>query len=134
MNRTDISNGRSKARIGSTSILIVDDDSLNLKLIDAYLGELGFKNVSLANNGVDAIKKLQMKFDLILLDIGLPDINGIELCIQIRKLPHGKNVPIIAITGFDDEINEECIAAGMNTVIKKPITLTTLKNTINQYI
>lgn len=134
MNRSDIANEESKARISNTKILVVDDDSLNLRLIDSYLKELGFKNVSVVNNGINAIRKLQMKFDLIILDIGLPDINGIELCIHIRKLPHGINVPIIAITGFDEEINEKCIAAGMNTVIKKPITLITLKNTINQYI
>ncbi|MBA3751003.1 MAG: response regulator [Nitrosopumilus sp.] len=130
MNRTDITNEIGKAK----NILIVDDDTLNLKLIDSYLKELGFNNISVASNGIDAITKLQMKFDLILLDIGLPDINGIELCRQIRKLPYGKNVPIIAISAYENEVKEKCIAANMNCYIRKPLTFIKLKNIISEYI
>ncbi len=134
MNRTDIEKGRGKEGTRISNILIVEDDSLNLKIIVSILRELGFTNISVATNGKDAITKIQMKFDLILLDIGLPDMSGIELCLKIRKLHHGKNVPIIAITAFDDEVKEKCRAAGMNYFIRKPLTYITLKNIINQFV
>ena len=101
------------------NILIVDDNQINLLLISEVLKKLNIKFV-LAQNGQIAIDKCkEEKFDIILMDINMPLLNGFETTRLIRN----KNIstPIIALTAFDkEEISEEAISAGMNDIIIKP--------------
>ncbi len=123
-----------KGKLESLKVLVIEDDIVNITVMKWLLTEIGIKNITVASNAKEALSHLENHFDLIFLDISLPDLNGIELCKKIRALPHLKNIPIIAVTSFDDDAKELCIAAGMNYFIKKPLTLITLKNIINQFM
>jgi len=84
-------------------------------------------SIDFAENGKDAVsmfKEHYDKYDLILMDVNMPEVNGDEAARQIRALdnPKAKNIPIIAMTAdvFKEDI-DKCLAAGMNDHIPKPI-------------
>jgi CheY-like chemotaxis protein len=117
-------------------LLIVEDDCINQKIISLFLKELNYESIDLAGTGQQAISLLNFyDYDLVLLDIGLPDINGIELCKQIRQLSCCNQTPIIALTAFtNEEINRQCLSAGINNVLHKPINLDELNNTLTYWL
>lgn len=79
-------------------ILVVDDNQKNLEIVSRYLKEEGYK-IALAENGKDALEILKVStFDLILLDIMMPEIDGFEVCIQIRRNPDYDDIPILFLT------------------------------------
>ncbi|KPA09583.1 response regulator receiver modulated diguanylate cyclase, partial [Candidatus Magnetomorum sp. HK-1] len=83
-------------------ILVVDDVPLNIHIVQDILTEIGY-HLTTANSGHEAIKKAQsMDFDLILLDVRMPDIDGFEVCKQLRAIPRTKDVPIIFLTGENE--------------------------------
>jgi len=73
-------------------------------------------------------------YDVVLLDIGLPDIDGIEICKRMRKKIKDKYLPIIAITAFGATIKATCIASGFTEFIQKPIDMVTLKEMIERTV
>jgi DNA-binding response OmpR family regulator len=82
-------------------ILFIDDNSVDRALIDKLLTKYGF-HVSLAEDGLKGLKMgLEEKPDLILLDILLPHISGIELCKKFKKHPATQGIPIIFYTSID---------------------------------
>lgn len=79
--------------------------------------------MTVANNGDEAVASSEQEtFDLILMDMQMPEMNGIEETRLIRKLPTGRDVPILAITAnaFVED-REHCLAAGMNDFVSKPV-------------
>jgi len=104
------------------SILVVDDNLLNLKVASTFLSNEG-ANVVSVENGKDALEKANHQlFDLILMDLEMPGMSGIETAIGIRKIKHyTKDIPIIALTAhaFPD-IKKQVLAAGMNDFLTKP--------------
>lgn len=103
------------------SILLVEDYSPNQKLVLAYLAGQNFE-ITVAENGLQAIEKFrQQKFDLILMDIQMPEMDGFEATNRIRKEPGGDAVPIIAMTAnaFETDV-KKCFDSGMNDVVTKP--------------
>ena len=102
-------------------ILVVEDDEINLMIAEHILGKEGFK-VSSAGNGEEAIERVsQYRYDLILMDIEMPIMDGVEATPLIRKLEFGRNTPIIALTAHS--IPEKIIefkTAGMDDYIIKP--------------
>jgi CheY-like chemotaxis protein len=81
-----------------TNILVVDDNPDNLQVISAFLKEKDY-NIALAMNGQKALSTLDsINIDLILLDILMPEMDGFEVCRQIRKNEKTKDIPIIFIT------------------------------------
>ncbi|MBF0264500.1 MAG: response regulator [Gammaproteobacteria bacterium] len=118
-------------------VLIVDDDETNRFIAHNTLTELGFK-VTLADSGERALKLIEtMKFDIILMDIHMPGLNGWETTKQIRQSdkPEISSIPII---GFTADVlkhsHEKCNKAGMNNIISKPYTANELKSTILQQL
>lgn len=106
-------------------VLVVDDTAFNqllaVELLKKYLPAVV---VDLADNGRIALEKVQQKkYDLILMDIKMPVMDGYEASSLIRKLDNGhENVPIIALTANTaPDQKERCFASGMNAVITKPI-------------
>jgi putative two-component system response regulator len=82
-------------------ILVVDDEPLNTKLVEAHLSPLGY-DIIVSRNGEDALDKISSgKIDLVLLDVMLPGINGFEVCRQIRKKYH-QTIPVILLTTLYD--------------------------------
>jgi CheY-like chemotaxis protein len=114
-------------------ILVVDDDPINRKLIVKILSKKGFEAFE-AGNGVEAFSVLEKtEIDIILLDIVMPVMDGIEFLKEIKTLPSYINVPIIILT-TDDSRKIEAMSLGANDVIIKPISPVTLLETIEKYV
>lgn len=100
------------------TILIVDDDTEIRKLITIYLENEGFETIQLAN-GEEAVQFLQsIDVDLILLDVMMPKINGIEACMKIRE---EKNTPIIFLSAKSEDLDKiQGLISGADDYITKP--------------
>ncbi|MEO5345375.1 MAG: response regulator [Magnetococcus sp. YQC-9] len=110
-----------KPMIGG-SILLVDDNELNQEVAKGILGLVGCQ-VEVANNGVEAIEKVQSGgFDLVLMDMQMPVMDGYEATRRIRADGQWADLPIIAMTANAMTGDREvCLAAGMNDYVSKPI-------------
>ncbi|WP_456479524.1 response regulator [Nautilia sp.] len=113
-------------------ILVVDDDPINRKLIVRILSKKGFESLE-AGNGIEAFNTLTNNdVDIILLDIVMPVMDGIEFLKEIKTKPEYINLPIIILT-TDDSKKTQALALGANDVIIKPISPVTLLETIEKY-
>ena len=112
-------------------ILLIDDDPLIHELLSSTLSKHGHKVVSV-NNAEDAKRWLATGCpDLILMDIILPDINGLDLCRWVRDQGRFKNVPIIVSTALTDEgTSRESSEVGAIDIITKPINFALLTKKI----
>ena len=113
-------------------ILIIDDDVLNAELMLKILDKLDHE-VTISHNADDALNAISLeRFDLILLDIIMPNVNGIELLQMIKKNNHYFDVPIIMLSALDDlESIVDCINLGADDYITKPIDKILLNARIN---
>ncbi|GAB3914758.1 hybrid sensor histidine kinase/response regulator [Larkinella knui] len=113
-------------------ILVAEDYPANQKLALNILGKLGYQ-AHLAQNGSEVVDLVQRRFyEVILMDVQMPEMNGLEATIWIRQQP-GPQPTIIAMTAnamADDR--EECLRAGMDDYIAKPIVIEELKNALQQ--
>lgn len=108
--------------LGQLNILVADDNLVNQKISSAFLTKRGH-SVQLASNGLDAIKLMQSeKFDIILMDLQMPVMDGLEATRHIRALGSDlSKIPIIALTAdVLSETRDQIFAAGMNGFITKP--------------
>ena len=116
-------------------ILLAEDNEANICTMMDYLQVQGFR-VNLARNGIEAIKMAQQQHpDLILMDIQMPEMDGLEATRQIRANLSLASIPIIALTALamlGDR--ERCLAAGANEYMTKPVSLKKLLNLIAQYL
>ncbi|MBI9061076.1 MAG: response regulator [Marinilabiliaceae bacterium] len=108
------------------SVLLVEDNVLNQKLIFLNLAKFGFK-IDVANNGQEALDKLEnQSYDLILMDLMMPIMDGLEATLRIRENEkYGQqHIPIIGLTANTyDADREKCIAHGMDEYMAKPFDL-----------
>ncbi|MGZ9736423.1 response regulator [Flavobacterium sp. GNP002] len=111
-------------------VLVVEDIALNQLLMKTLLDDFGFE-LDIAENGKIAIEKLQEKdFDIILMDLQMPEMNGFEATKYIRNTMHS-TIPIIALTADVTTVDvDKCKAVGMNDYIAKPVDETELYNKI----
>jgi signal transduction histidine kinase/HPt (histidine-containing phosphotransfer) domain-containing protein len=105
-------------------VLVVEDNALNQRLVKELLVGLGAA-VTVAGNGAEAVAAAAREpFDAILMDVQMPEMDGLEATRRIRALPGRAGVPIVAMTAHAlAGSREQCLAAGMNDFIGKPITL-----------
>ncbi len=119
--------------VRSLHILLAEDSLVNQKLAVALLEEQGH-TVRVANNGREAIAALQTeKFDLVLMDVQMPEMDGLEATEKIRATEQhtGMHTPIVAMTAHALKGDRErCVAAGMDGYISKPIHVTELFHAI----
>ncbi|MFC5452076.1 response regulator [Paenibacillus aestuarii] len=114
-------------------ILLVEDNEINQTVARSLL-ENNHCLVDVAHNGYDALSLLRDHvYDLILMDIHMPGLDGIETTRQIRLMPGYQSVPIIAVTA-DSTLDKECLAAGMNDTVLKPIIPSCLFNVIGRHL
>ncbi|KPA18453.1 multi-sensor hybrid histidine kinase [Candidatus Magnetomorum sp. HK-1] len=113
----------SEQNFDNYSILLVEDNIFNRHVALEILKQGTFTNVDTADNGKKAIESLELKlYDLILMDIQMPEMDGFQATRYIRKQPAWKDIPIIAMTANALKGDRKaCIDAGMNDYITKPI-------------
>ena len=110
------------------SILIVDDQKLNLRILQTMLLRIGIKNVLTAGNGKEALEVLQKAgtVDLVLTDMSMPVMDGAALVRELRRSASWASIPVYVITA-DVEMQAEYKEAGFDDMLIKPITLDKLK-------
>jgi signal transduction histidine kinase/CheY-like chemotaxis protein len=118
-------------------ILLAEDNDINREIVGASLEPTGVM-IDTAENGSEAVtlfRKNPFKYNAVFMDIVMPEMDGFEAARQIRALPNGENVPIIAMTAnvFKEDI-DKCLAAGMNDHIGKPIDFNLMFKKIRQYV
>jgi CheY-like chemotaxis protein len=115
--------------------LIAEDNEANIMTISSYLKAKGY-HILLAGNGEEAIALAQSaKPDLILMDIQMPVMDGLEAIKRIRQIPSFVNLPIIALTALAMEPDRDrCLEAGANDYLSKPVKLKQLTKVIQQLL
>ena len=108
-------------------ILLAEDNVVNQKLALRLLEQMGYR-ADLASNGIEAIESLERQtYDVILMDVQMPEMDGLDAAREIRKLTSATQPHIIAMTANAMEGDRElCIAAGMDDYISKPIRVNEL--------
>ncbi len=103
-------------------VLVVDDDPMTRMLAQKSLGNAGF-TVSEAEDGVQALALFpEVQPDIVLLDVEMPNLDGFSTCAELRKLPAGKNVPVLMVTGLEDESSiDRAYDTGATDFATKPI-------------
>ncbi|EOQ95466.1 PAS domain S-box protein [Leptospira wolbachii serovar Codice str. CDC] len=122
---------------GTSKILVVEDNPVNLGLMKNFIKRiLPEVKILEAQNGEEAIQVfLEEPLALILMDIQMPVMNGYDATKEIRKLPNGKNLPIIAVTaGIIAGEKEKCLGIGMNDYISKPVQKENLKQALLKWL
>lgn len=118
-----------------TRILYVEDNPQNMRIIEKILTQNGYE-VLQAINGVSGVEVAQeQKPDLILMDINLPDIDGLEATTRIKSNPELESIPVVALTGhasYGDE--ERARGAGCDGYLSKPVSRARLIEEVQQFL
>jgi len=115
----------------SKTIMIVDDEADLRKLMDFNLRNAGFKTI-LAENGVEAIKLAQLKPDLIVLDLMLPDVQGTDVCRELKRAEATRDIPVLILSARGDEIDRVVgFELGAEDYVVKPFSVRELILRIN---
>ncbi|MFX1398788.1 MAG: response regulator [Promethearchaeota archaeon] len=117
-------------------VYVIEDNAKNMKLFKAILNLIPnievFEEIR-GDLGLELIKSGEP--DLIILDIQLPGMSGIEICTELRKIDKFKDVPIVAVTSFAMKGDKERIlSAGFTTYVSKPIKVVDFRELVNQYV
>src|SRR5947209_3847550 len=105
-------------------LLVVDDNSMNRIMLSRYITKLGYQ-ANLAENGRQALEKLQSKsFDLVLLDVEMPEMDGYQVLEQMKTTPRLRDIPVIMISAVEElESVVRCIELGAQDTCPNPLTL-----------
>ena len=111
--------------------LLADDNPVNREVGIALLQQLGL-SVATAVDGHDAVQQVAASgFDLVLMDLQMPRLDGLAATRSIRALPLGHDIVVIAMTASDvDQDQARCLAAGMNDFVTKPVDIRALASTL----
>lgn len=114
-------------------VLVVDDNPTILKIETLFLQSLGCE-VKAVISGEEALQHSINKFDMVFLDIDLPDMSGIDVVEVMRIQENDFHVPVIAITARDVTYKNECLAAGFDDFLQKPATVQVLQKLLEKYL
>ncbi len=122
----------------NTRILLVEDNAINQRVASAMLNKLGF-TIDIADNGIEAIDALKkIAYSLVIMDLQMPLMGGLEATKKIRNMETGTrdpDIPIIAMTAnATQQDKQNCLNAGMNDFISKPVTIPTLQELLNKWV
>jgi two-component system cell cycle response regulator DivK len=130
-----ITDRQAEARHMSRIVLIVEDNELNMKLFHDLLDAHGYATLQ-TRSGMDALKLArQHRPDLILMDIQLPEVSGLEVTKWLKDDEDLRDIPVIAVTAFAMKGDEERIRqGGCEAYISKPISIVTFLETVRRYL
>jgi len=117
------------------AVLAVEDDPIGITVLRHVL-QRRLKNVTCVASGREALEAVAARhYDLILMDLQMPDINGLEAAAQIRQMKGYSDVPILALTAScSDQVREQCRAIGMKAFLSKPIDANELWSAVSRYL
>jgi signal transduction histidine kinase/CheY-like chemotaxis protein len=120
--------------LSGARILVAEDSEINREVAREILESAGCR-VRLANDGAEAVKALrEAAFDIVLMDVQMPVMDGCEAAVLIRKIPGCQDLPVIAMTASAlREDQDRCIEAGMNDFVSKPFNPDALFETLRKY-
>ncbi|PKM94189.1 MAG: hypothetical protein CVU84_12055 [Firmicutes bacterium HGW-Firmicutes-1] len=131
-----IPNGNEMQSIKKTRVLVLEDNKINQMLAVEMLGMLGIHDVHVVENGLEGLEKAQEnEYDLIVTDIKMPKMDGIEFAQNIREMDRYCNTPIIALTANvrEDQI-QSYYKVGINNCIMKPVDIVEFGKTLKKYL
>lgn len=119
----------------NVNILLVEDNLINQKIAKMMLEDFGC-HVDVVDNGKEVLSRIPdlLQYQLIFMDVGLPDISGFDIVTALRKEPSLKKIPIVAMTAHILERDrQQAFAAGMNKVVAKPISYDEIEGVLEEY-
>ena len=132
----DVPKSKARAMSSPTRVLVAEDEPINARLMQTLLTKRGHQ-ATLVENGRKALMKLSEEcFDLAILDVRMPEMGGIEVAKRLRDQEKRttRHIPIVALTASAiNEVREECLAAGMDEFLLKPINPALLDDLIERY-
>lgn len=119
----------------SAKVLVVDDEPNQLRVIAYSFQQAGYDVVT-AESGAAALRKIEEEQpDVVLLDVMLPDMSGLEVCERIRGVPETRSLPVIMVTALEDPLDRsKGLAAGANDYVIKPIDFDELGNRVRALV
>jgi two-component system sensor histidine kinase/response regulator len=128
---------RSPILISNLRILLAEDNFVNQRLVQRILEKEGYQ-VVVVGNGREVLEALQKQaFDLVLMDVQMPEMDGLEATGAIREneILTGSHIPIVALTAHALKSDlEKCLAAGMDAYLSKPISAAALLEIVENYV
>ncbi len=118
-------------------LLLVEDNLVNQRVVLAMLRKKGYR-IDIANDGQEALEKLdlaEVPYDLVLMDIQMPVLDGLEATRMLRRDPRWERLPVVAMTAHAmTGDREKCLEAGMTGYISKPVQPAHLITTVEQHL
>jgi CheY-like chemotaxis protein len=120
---------------GSGKVLVVEDNVINQKVVTALLTKRGYK-VEVARDGEEALRLIELEQpSLVLMDVQMPVLDGLEATRRIRRDPQYRDLPIVAMTAHAmNGDRERCLRAGMNDYVAKPVHPDHLLSTVETFL
>ena len=133
--RPNVERRFAEPRLAAQSVLIVEDNELNMKLFNDLLAVHGYRTIQ-TRNGFEALELARThRPDLILMDIQLPEVSGLEVTRWLKDDDELCQIPIVAVTAFAMKGDEERIrSGGCEAYISKPISVMSFLETIGRFI
>jgi putative two-component system response regulator len=113
-------------------ILIVDDEQLTSEMLATFLRLLGHESTEAYTVRHARDKLVYFAPDLVLLDIMLPDANGLDFCRELRANPHTALLPVIMISAMEPPMLDQAREVGATEYLRKPITIATLRDALQK--
>lgn len=118
------------------TVLLVEDHEITLRVVKMMLTDMG-GTIDAISTGKEALELFhENNYELVLLDVGLPDINGFTVAEQMRKLKSPKGAtPIVMVSAYSEEAyTEKALSMGLNDYVVKPFTVEQCQNIVNKYV
>lgn len=117
------------------NILVVDDSLTARRIIGFFLKDSGYKTID-AKNGIEALEKMtRCPIDLVITDLNMPKMDGIELINSIKNDPNFKTIPVIIVTTEkEDDQKEKGMKSGASAYLEKPVTKNMLIKEVDSFL
>ncbi|NDF01683.1 MAG: response regulator, partial [Verrucomicrobia bacterium] len=116
-------------------VLAVDDEEISRRAVTLSVDKAGVRSVALDNGPAALLKARETHFDLIVLDVDMPGMNGFELCTKLRTQAEYKDTPVIFVTGLSDfQSRARSTLSGANDLIAKPFVFVELSVKVLSYL